>query len=70
MSELFTGKAISKSVSLPEGMWAYFGRRRTKIGIPVSRQIQDLIELGLSRQDHTLIDTPAPYRTEPVAEEA
>ena len=68
MSELFTGKAISKSVSLPEGTWAYFEHRRTNIGIPVSRQIQDLIEEGLRCHDRLLVDRPGQYITQQIGE--
>jgi len=65
MTELFTGKAISKSVSMPEDMWAYFERRRTSIGIPVSRQIQDLVEDAITRDAQparVLVDTRSDYR--------
>jgi len=64
MSELFTGKAISKSVSMPEGMWAYFERRRKTIGIPVSRQIQDMVEDAIARDAepaHATVDSGVEY---------
>ncbi len=44
MTELFTGKAIPNSVSLPEDLWAFLRQRRDTIGIPVSRQIKDALE--------------------------
>ena len=68
MTELFTGKAISKSVSLPEGVWLYFEGRRTNIGIPVSRQIQDLIEEGLRYHDRMMVDRPGEYITATIGE--
>ena len=67
MSELFTGKAIPNSVSLPEDLWAYLRRRRESVGIPVSRQIKDAIEDAITRDAQparVLVDTRSDYNTD------
>jgi len=67
MSELFTGKAISKSVSMPEDMWRYFERRRTDYGIPVSYQIQTILENAIkaaSAPARVLVDQGVEYQVE------
>lgn len=59
MTETFTGKAVGKSISLPEDMWAILERRREIVGVPVSRQIQDILEPVLARRTD---DEKVPYR--------
>jgi len=49
MSRIFTGKAISKGVSMPTDMWAWLESRREMIGIPISRYVQDAIEEKIER---------------------
>ena len=63
MLGLFTGRKIPKGVSLPEDLWTYLERRRTNIGVSVSRQVHDALERDIYRQDHTTVDTKAQYIT-------
>jgi len=42
--ERFTGKAVPKSISLPADMWALLSLRQERTGVPVSRQVRQLVE--------------------------
>jgi len=62
----FSGKSVPKGVSLPEDMWAYLEERRERIGISVSRQIQDAIEHEIRLRERYLVDSPTIYGTKEV----
>jgi hypothetical protein len=62
----FTGKSIPKGVSLPEDMWIYLEERRARIGISVSRQIQDAIEHEIHLRERYVVESPTVYRSEEV----
>jgi len=64
MARLFTGKAISKGVSMPTDMWAWLEGRRETIGVPISRYVQDAVEEKIERDTEpprVLVDTAAVY---------
>lgn len=66
MSRLFTGKAVSKGVSMPTDMWAWLEGKRETIGVPISRYVQDAVEEKIERDAEParmLIDTAALYET-------
>lgn len=43
MAVQYTGKAISKGVSLPTDMWTLLEKYRQRTHVPVSRFIQDAV---------------------------
>jgi predicted transcriptional regulator len=61
MTKVFTGKSISRSISLPDDLWAYLDRRAEKEDRPVSRIVRRDLESIIFGHCQRLVDSKERY---------